>query len=64
MVPEDLVELHDLKVEFAPAVTDRLAKYWRQFGVLPSWRIGRRVFFSKADVVAYIEAGYRPSRTP
>ena len=58
-VPEDLVELHNASSEY-PTLSVRHLRYLRERRQVPSWRIGKRVWFSRTDLEQYTAAGFRP----
>ena len=61
-LPNDPVEMHDVPTQY-PEFTTRYLKHLRQAGTVNSWRVGRRIWFSRSDIEALIEAGYRPAAT-
>jgi len=60
-LPRDPVAIDDVP-DVVPPITRRLAKYLRQYAVIPSWVVGHKTYFDRDDLIALVERGYRPGR--
>lgn len=62
-LPTDPVELHSVPDQ-CPPISLRYAQYLRERALIPSWRVGKRVFFDRSDLERLVAAGYRPQAQP
>jgi len=58
--PGDLIARSDIPKRW-PAITTRFAERLTDERRIPSWKIGRLVYVSAADVEAYLRACHRPA---